>query len=203
LPSGNAWEQIGGRVDLGLRYIGRWPGRGEDEADVSNQRNLTELHPELLAYAQSLTLDKAAAEDLVHDALLRALQSKAVPRKADEVRPWAFRVLKNLFLDVRRRQKVRAGYAREEALLNHASAHRSLDPVEALIVRQAYDSLSAHDREVICLIDILGLTYAEASAVMDVPIGTVMSRISRARRAMLDIIEGSNVRPLRKHKQAK
>lgn len=186
-----------------FRYTGQRPGRGEVGTDVSRQRNLTELHPELLAYAQSLTLDKSAAEDLVHDALVRALQSKAVPSGADEVRPWAFRVVKNLFLDVQRRQKVRVGYARSEAFLNDGPRQRNPDPVETLIVRQAYDSLSARDREVICLIDILGLTYAEASAVMEVPLGTVMSRISRARRAMLDIMEGSNVRSLRKHKQAK
>src|SRR5690606_37387070 len=67
-------KQIGGRVDLGRRYTGRRPRRGEVGANVSSRRNLTELHPELLAYAQSLTLDKAAAEDLVHDALVRALQ---------------------------------------------------------------------------------------------------------------------------------
>lgn len=175
----------------------------EDQTFVSTRRALAALHPELLAYAQSLTLDDGSAEDLVHDAMLRALQSKTVPQRVDDMRPWAFRVVKNLFLDVRRRHKVRAEYARAARDLSAGSGHAIADPVEALIVRQAYDRLSPRDREVICLIDILGLTYAEASSVMEVPPGTVMSRISRARRAMLDLMQDSNVRLLRKSREAK
>ena len=163
-----------------------------------NRGTLEALQPELLAYAKSLTLDTAAAEDLVHDAVLRALQSKRFPRKADDVRPWAFRVVKNLFLDVRRRQKVRVEYSRDQERLGNGDGRRPADPIEVLVVRQAYDRLSPRDREIICLIDILGFTYAEASAIMDIPLGTVMSRISRARRAMLDLVQGSNVQPLRK-----
>lgn len=161
-----------------------------------NKRALAALHPELLAYARSLTLDASAAEDLVHDAMLRALQSELVPRAADELRPWAFRVVKNLFLDVQRRHKVRMNFSRaQEQSTNGGWAS---DPVEIIVVRQAYGRLSPRDREILCLIDILGFTYAEASQIIDIPVGTVMSRISRARRSMLDLIEESNVRPLRK-----
>lgn len=161
-----------------------------------SKRALAALHPELLAYARSLTLDAAAAEDLVHDALLRALQSESIPRDPDELRPWAFRVLKNLFLDGQRRHKVRMEYSRAQEQL--ATGLRAPDPVEVLVVRQAYGKLSSRDREILCLIDILGFTYAEASRIIDVPLGTVMSRISRARRSMLNLMQESNVRPFRK-----
>lgn len=161
-----------------------------------SRRVLASLHPELLAYAQSLTLDAAAAEDLVHDALLRALQSESVPREHDGLRPWAFRVVKNLFLDVQRRHKVRLDHSRAQ---QHLSRGQNVsDPVEALVVRQAYERLTPRDREILCLIDILGFTYAEASRIIDIPMGTVMSRISRARRSMLELLQASNVRPLRK-----
>lgn len=161
-----------------------------------SKRALAALHPELLAYARSLTLDTTAAEDLVHDALLRALQSESVPRNPDELRPWAFRVLKNLFLDVQRRHKVRMDFSRAQEHL--AGGQRVSDPVDILVVRQAYGRLPPRDREILCLVDILGFTYAEASRIIDVPIGTVMSRISRARRSMLDLMQESNVRPFRK-----
>lgn len=170
--------------------MGRW----------SSRRAVAALHPELLAYAQSLTLDTAAAEDLVHEALLRVLQSDKVPQESNRLRPWAFRVLKNLFLDLQRRQKVRLNYLQSEAQL--ADEPDAGDPVEMLLVRQAYERLAPRDREILCLIDILGFTYSEASEIIGIPLGTVMSRISRARRSMLELIEDSNVRPFRKRMKA-
>lgn len=162
----------------------------------SSRRALTALHPELLAYAQSLTLDTTAAEDLVHDALLRALQSDNAPQEPDGLRPWAFRIVKNLFLDLQRRHKVRMDYFRLEQHLE--SGHDACDLVEVLVVRQAYEKLAPRDREILCLIDVLGFTYAEASQIIGIPLGTVMSRISRARRSMLELIDDSNVRPFRR-----
>jgi RNA polymerase sigma-70 factor (ECF subfamily) len=72
------------------------------------------------------------------------------------------------------------------------------DAVETLMVRQAFASLSRRDREVLCLVDVLGLRYAEAAWVIGAPAGTVMSRLSRARRAMMERMGESNVRPMRK-----
>ena len=68
-----------------------------------------------------------------------------------------------------------------------------VDPVEQLLVRQALESLSPSHREVLFLVDVMGLRYGEVSELLDVPEGTVMSRISRARRSMIDALDGSNV----------
>jgi len=190
LPAASGNRRVG---DAGARRVTKGP---EAVGTRWSKRALAALHPELLAYARSLTLDTAAAEDLVHDALLRAFQSDTAPRDPDELRPWAFRVLKNLFLDVQRRHKVRVEHSRSQAQLT--SGQRAPDPVEILVVRQAYGRLSPRDREILCLIDILGFTYAEASRIIDIPMGTVMSRISRARRSMIELMQESNVRPFRK-----
>lgn len=179
-------QSVGGRRASSVRW---W----------SSRRAVTALHSELLAYAQSLTLDTATAEDLVHETLLRVLQTR-LPPEPKRLRPWAFRILKNLFLDLQRRQRVRASYLQSEAQL--ADERDDGDPVEMLLVRQAYERLAPRDREIICLIDILGFTYSEASEIIGVPVGTVMSRISRARRSMLELIEDSNVRPFRKRMKA-
>ena len=63
-------------------------------------------------------------------------------------------------------------------------------------MRQAFEALSPNHREVIFLVDIMGMRYAEAGEVLDVAEGTIMSRLSRARRAMIDRLEGSNVSPM-------
>jgi len=65
------------------------------------------------------------------------------------------------------------------------------------MVRQAYAKLAPRNREILCLVDILGLTYAQAASVIDIPLGTVMSRVSRARRAMIERMGETNVRPMK------
>lgn len=161
-------------------------------------RKLMVLRPELLAYATSLTLDGGEAEDLAHDAVVRALQSGSPPRQLADLRPWMFRIIKNLFIDRKRKERVRREYSLGHNRLSDVEQMPIDDPVEALMVRQAYSKLEPRDREILCLIDILGLTYAQAASAIDVPVGTVMSRTSRARRAMIEQMGESNVRPMRK-----
>jgi len=161
---------------------------------------LIALQPELLAYARSLTLDISEAEDLVHDAVVRALQSGSAPKKIADLRPWMFRIIKNLFIDRKRKERVRWEYSIAQNRLSDIGPAQTGDPVEALMVRQAYAKLAPREREILCLVDILGLTYAEAAAVIDVPVGTVMSRVSRARRAMIERMGETNVRPMKKRR---
>lgn len=164
------------------------------------RRTLTVLRPELFAYAQSLTLEISEAEDLAHDAVVRALQSGSSPKQIADLRPWMFRIIKNLFIDRKRRERVHREFSIAQNRLSDIEPARTGDPVEALMVRQAYAELVPRDREILCLIDILGLTYAQAAAVIDVPVGTVMSRVSRARRAMIERMGETNVRPMKKRR---
>ena len=163
------------------------------------------LRPELVAYAHSLSLDRAEAEDLVHDAIARALQRPPVLRGGLGLRAWMFRVIRNLLIDQRRKERVRREYFAAHKRSSDAEStlmdgRQAGDVVETMIVRQAFVGLARRDREILCLIDILGLTYAEAAEMLGIPVGTVMSRISRARRAMLAQLGESNVRPLHRRK---
>jgi RNA polymerase sigma-70 factor (ECF subfamily) len=158
---------------------------------------LTALQPELLAYAASLSRGASEAEDLAHDAVVRALQSGSAPKLIADLRPWMFRVIKNLFIDRKRKERVQREFSLGESRLSDIGSAGSGDPVETLMVRQAYAKLAPRDREILCLVDILGLTYAEAATVIDVPLGTVMSRVSRARRAMIERMGETNIRPMK------
>ena len=164
------------------------------------RRTLTVLRPELFAYARSLTLEISEAEDLVHDAVVRALQSGSAPRRIADLRPWMFRTIKNLFIDRKRNERVHRKFSITQNRLSDIGPAQTDDPVEALMVRQAYAKLAPRDREILCLVDILGLTYAQAAAVIDVPVGTVMSRLSRVRRAMIERMGETNIRPLTKRR---
>ena len=174
--------------------------RREKRSALPLGRLLSALRPEFLAYAMSLEPEPAAAEDLVQEAILRALGSSSAPREAADLRPWMFRIIRNLFLDGCRRTRVRQEFSSHVVRLldtgGRGGAPSTEDPVEALIVRQALERLAGHEREILCLVDVLGLTYREAAAVLEVPQGTVMSRLSRARRAMIRELGESNVRPL-------
>lgn len=165
------------------------------------KRKVAALRPELVAYATSLTRNHSEAEGLVQEAIIRALEARSHPLKMEDLRPWMFRVVKNIFIDRQRKERVRREYSDAASRLLSDSTSYSDDPVNALIVRQAFEKLVSRDREILCLIDILGLTYEQAATVIGSPIGTVMSRISRARKAMRENMDETNVYPLMKQKK--
>jgi len=157
---------------------------------VMAQRTLIEiLLPELRAYATAISQSRDAAEDLVQDAVERGLRSDRRPELLEELRPWMFRVIRNLHYDELRKRRVRREYSAEEKRLSDEAG--GPDTARDVLIRLAFEKLPPETREVLCLVDIMGLKYAEAAQVMGVPNGTVMSRISRARRALLDVVDGA------------
>ena len=100
-----------------------------------------------------------------------------------------FRVIRNLHYDELRKRRVRREYSAVEK--RHSDEASGSDIARDVLIRLAFEKLAPDTREVLCLVDIMGLKYAEAAEVMDVPIGTVMSRISRARKALLEIVDGA------------
>lgn len=144
------------------------------------------------------------AEELVQETVLRALAAKRVPQDSAGLRPWMFRILRNAFIDMLRRQG-RVRYLDHQDLEaeidEHSSAlQRSEGLVDEITVRWALADLPAPQREILSLIDVQGFSYAEAAEILDAPVGTVMSRISRARQALLKAVASSNVTPLRRTK---
>ncbi|HET7408569.1 MAG TPA: RNA polymerase sigma factor [Paracoccaceae bacterium] len=151
---------------------------------------ITELLPELRAYGRSISASRADAEDLVSDAIERAARSGTAPRSKSALRPWLFRTMRNLTIDGFRKARLRREYLAAEDRLVGKAASAVPDPAERLALRAALDRLRREERQLVILVDIAGLTYAEAAAAMEIPIGTVMSRLSRARRALVRELDG-------------
>lgn len=159
--------------------------------------------PRLYGYALSLAGDHHQAEDLVQECALRALTAKNTPGDEPAYRAWLFRILRNAFLDRVRREKTAALSADDVNFAPDMEFWRGDERfITVLTVKLQMAKLPRRHREIVALIDIVGLSYAEAAQLLDVPVGTVMSRISRARRMLLEAIGSSNVRelPVRKKK---
>jgi RNA polymerase sigma-70 factor (ECF subfamily) len=149
----------------------------------------------LFGFAFSLTGERDTARDLVQETALKTLSAKNVPEDAAAFRVWLFRILRNAFVDdVRRRKPVCMDPEDLEQLApsDDWSEHRQINVVA---VQQGFVKLSPEHRQVLALVDVAGMSYAEAAAALDVPVGTIMSRVSRARAALLQQIEPDNVAP--------
>src|ERR1700686_446471 len=149
-------------------------------------------------YARWLTKNDAAAQDVVQDAYVRALRFFSTLR-GEDARAWLLTIVRNTWYG---RFPRRAGSAvmtvAEEEEDHRADA--SLDPEAQLIqqqtveqVRRALEALPTDFREVLVLRELEGLSYKEIAAIVGVPIGTVMSRLARARERLQDVLAGSEV----------
>lgn len=147
-----------------------------------------------MAFARSLIGDADQARDLVQEAAARALAARNVPVDAAAYRAWAFRIVRNAALD-----EIRARAPRKFSLPDAAADLWSFDDacIAKITVEQGMAAIAPVHREIIALVDIAGFSYTEASEILGVPAGTVMSRIARARSALLKVIESSSVRPLK------
>ncbi len=164
-------------------------GVGRDGIEVHLKR--------LYGYAYSLTGDADDARDLVQETALKALKAKHVPTDVPAFRAWLFRILRNANIDRLRRKK---GIQTELELIdeNLASDYWCQHDVQInlITVKQCFGKLSTGHREIIALIDISGMSYVEAGSVLDIPVGTVMSRLSRARRALMAEVNDDAIVPL-------
>lgn len=159
------------------------------------------MRGDLLAYARSIADSPEEAEDLVSDALERAARAEGRPRDPDALRPWMFRVIRNLNVDELRKRRIRREYSLSATRLDDRGAAVGNSVEDAIFLREAFDALEPKQREVLFLVDIMGMTYKEAAAAMNVPPGTVMSRVSRARGSLLSRMDSGQVISLKKGKQ--
>lgn len=151
----------------------------------------------LFGYAVSLTRDEDRARDLVQECALRALKAKAVPVDESAFRAWLFTIVRHAAIDAHRRARHQPLGAETVSAANPEIWTFDDSTIAAVTVRQGLRQLSEEAREVIALVDIAGFSYAEAAGVLQVPVGTVMSRLSRARRALLTLIDKAAIRPFR------
>lgn len=153
---------------------------------------LSKQLPALQRFALALTRDQADADDLVQEALLRGYEQRRSFRAGGSLKSWLFSILKNAFLDRRRNRLARESREADAA----AFAPVAIDaPQEAVVrlgqLRTAFLSLPDDQREALSLIALEGMTYAEAAKVTAVPIGTLMSRIARARASLREFEAGN------------
>lgn len=148
----------------------------------------------LLRVARSLTRHHAEAEDLVQDTLVRAYRG-IDGFDGRHPRAWLLTILRNTHINRNRRRRpelLRDPDAALDRMVSAASNERTDAGIDAEIdaeIRRALDSLDEPFRRVVELVDVDGLSYAEAAEVLDVPVGTVMSRLHRARSRIRDRLD--------------
>ena len=148
----------------------------------------------LYAAALRLTRNEADAQDLVQDTYLRAFRSSGQFEAGTNLRGWMFTILHNTFLNQRRDSGRSPVEADSEAVEQAADNRHGVANPEELLLREtmdvdlqaALDRLPAAYREAVWLRDVEQFSYDEIAGIVGVPIGTVMSRISRGRRALYD-----------------
>ena len=143
----------------------------------------------LKRFSSSLTGDLHDADDLLQLTVERVLE-RGMPSDAHAGK-WAYRVCRNLWLDELRARDVRSRFAKAEAAGNSdlgISDAGGLERLEFERVDQAINTLPEDQRTVLLLVAVEGRSYAEVAELLDIPIGTVMSRVARARRSLADKI---------------
>lgn len=138
----------------------------------------------LFNYAVALTRNRDQAAELVQETALRLFAARNLPKDEPALQAWMFTTLRRHWIDLLRQKTTRDGL-----VVCPFEAHNALPVDEALSVREAFQALSLSHREVLAAVDIAGFTYAQTAQMLDLPIGTIMSRVSRAREAMLRMLE--------------
>ncbi|WP_137126157.1 sigma-70 family RNA polymerase sigma factor [Roseomonas sp. HF4] len=161
------------------------------DGPVDFRNALVALMPQMRAFARLLARDRARADDLVQDAVLRAMTQEAQWKPGSDLRAWVFRILRNGFLG-----QLRRGGTEQRVLLRFdaaaSSAPAQLDTAELRELDRALDDLPATQREALVLVAALGLSIDEAAVISGVRAGTVKARISRARATLAQRFQGTD-----------
>ncbi len=147
--------------------------------------------PYLRRYARALTSGNAAeADDLVQETLLKAIRSIDRFREGAELRAWLTTIMINTFRDEKRRVRVRQSYAETLSGEEPQVAPRQQDWMEVQTVLRALDTLPSDLREAISLVALEDVKYTDAAQRLGLKLGTFMSRVSRGRAALRQLLEG-------------
>lgn len=171
-------------------------GQNSDTEQLAHE--ITSHVAALRRYALVLVGDSAEADDLVQECLSRVLAHMRGWRPVRDLRAYLFTTLHNVFVDASRRQKARRGDVPLDAAIATLSLPATqLKRLEFRDLMTALGKLPTQQREVVLLIGLEGMSYIEAARVLGVPIGTVMSRLSRGREALRELMSHGSVSKLR------
>ena len=145
--------------------------------------------PALRRYARALTRDTDIADDLVQDTLVRALRSERLFHGGD-IRSWLYTILTNL---TRNRRRSLARRPTISQLTEHDEASANGTEAEGRDIERALSGLVEEQRSALLLVMLEGLTYREVADIQGVPIGTVMSRLARARAHIKASLDGEKI----------
>ena len=158
------------------------------------ERELLTLLPRLRRFARALARDAADADDVLQVALERALKARHQWAPGTRLDSWMMRIVRNCWIDEMRSRtrRARTFVPAEEGETVGVDMQNEIDArAEMHAVDRAMASLSAEQREVIALVLVEGLAYKEAAELLDIPIGTLTSRLTRGRQALAQMLEAA------------
>lgn len=155
-----------------------------------HNKSLVEETTRLHKFSLRLTKNTANSDDLLQSTLLRALENRHRFQDGSNLFHWTSRIMFNIFVsDYRRQKKYSSQYDPEPIINNLQVAANQETCTDLSLVGEAMEKLSHEHREVLILICIQGNDYAEAARVLDLPLGTIRSRLSRARIQLTNILK--------------
>lgn len=194
-------------MSFGQRMAGS-PARRVADQDPASERfgdQLVAVLPRLRRFARGLTGSSVEADDLVQAACERALARRHQFQEGTRFDSWMFRIVQTIWIDQIRSREVRKsdGDIGEDRLGSDEPVRRVEARLTLAEVRQAVDRLTPDQRAALLLVTVEGLSYKEAAEVVDVPVGTIMSRLARARIALqLQLEAAGGMRRSRKDAEA-
>src|ERR1700744_2711502 len=160
--------------------------------DEAFRRELVGLIPHLRAFARTLAGDPTAADDLAQDAMMKAWDARQSYQMGTNMKAWTFMILRNQFYSEKRRSWRQTQLDQEAAERTLVAVDDPEAPVALDELRLGLSMLPAEQREALILVGAGGFAYEEAAVICQCAVGTVKSRVSRARRALQGILEAGN-----------
>ena len=161
---------------------------------------LEPLIPALRRYAYALVRDHDVADDLVQDTLERALSRWSLRRSDGDLRAWLFTIQRNLHVSALRQNQRRGAHVELDEATTPSTAAQQESGMEMQDVLTVLDQLPEEQKSLLLLIGVEDLSYDDAARVMGVPMGTVMSRLSRGRQRLRALMETGRATLLRRVK---
>ena len=159
------------------------------KVEAAFKRELVALIPHLRAFARTLAGDPASADDLAQDAMMKAWDARASYQMGTNMKAWTFMILRNQFYSEKRRSWRQTQLDQEDAERTLVAVDDPEAPVALDELRLGLTMLPAEQREALILVGAGGFAYEEAAEICGCAVGTVKSRVSRARRALQGILE--------------
>ena len=171
------------------------PDRPKADPDSEFKAGLLELIPFLRAFARSLCGNPDIADDLAQETLVKAWQSRTTFAPGTNLKAWLFTILRNQFYSDRRRAWRQAPWDQDAAERIPGASEEQSWAAELSDTARALSSLSDEQREALILVGAGGFSYEAAAKICNCAVGTVKSRVARARKTLLSILEGADPLP--------